>query len=116
MATMFADFPDLIIHHRGRTGPQNNLLAVEAKLAENQHDKDFLTLSRLAATHRYQHAVFLQFHKDRGPEWHWITEAGRTHVCAQDGTCQLTKIVRENGADGAALVQGPAIRSMATPQ
>lgn len=34
-------FPDIIVHHRGLGGAQNNLLVVEIKKSSNKHDFEF---------------------------------------------------------------------------
>jgi hypothetical protein len=46
--------PDLIIHRRGESGSDHNLLAVEAKLVENKWTKDFRTLEGLVSELGYQ--------------------------------------------------------------
>ena len=75
--------PDLIVHRRGRLGPEDNLLLVSltADFASHQdHEPDFATVRSVQLRYGYRYAAWvdLQLRED-GPEgrvrprWQWST-------------------------------------------
>ncbi|ACZ30004.1 hypothetical protein Xcel_0973 [Xylanimonas cellulosilytica DSM 15894] len=75
--------PDLIVHRRGRLGPEDNLLLVSltADFASHQAETpDFDTVRSVQLRYGYRYAVWVDLQlRDDGPEgrvrprWHWGT-------------------------------------------
>lgn len=55
-------YPDIIVHHRKESGPENNLLVIEAKKrGASGRSKDIEKLLKYKQELHYQFAVFLEF-------------------------------------------------------
>lgn len=79
-----ARMPDLIIHNRGKKGPENNLLCLELKtqLANGAigRPEDIEGLRHLVKTHEYKYGCLLNLniqHIEEGvpsiqPKWYWV--------------------------------------------
>jgi hypothetical protein len=71
-------FPDIIVHHRGLPGSQNNLAVIEAKPSTaTSKDKrsDVEKLKAFKTQLGYQHAIQLTFHFDKKTiDWNFIID------------------------------------------
>jgi hypothetical protein len=75
--------PDLIVHRRGRVGPEDNMLLVSltADFASQQHDTpDFETIRSVQLRYGYRYAAWVDLQlRENGPEgrvrprWQWGT-------------------------------------------
>ena len=70
--------PDIVLHHRGRTELQHNLLVVELKKAESTADLDkackYTTAPHGARTFQYQYGLALTV--SGGLKLHWFKSGG----------------------------------------
>jgi hypothetical protein len=65
--------PDIILHHRGQSLPEHNLLLVELKLDEIADDRKVKEFTRLPAGDRqfqYQYGLALSFLPKLTPRWY----------------------------------------------
>lgn len=72
-------YPDVIVHHRGRQGAENNLLVLEAKpiwASEGRKAVDKQKLNRMVDKFDYQHAYFLTYTSGHDANLHFERVAG----------------------------------------
>lgn len=66
-------FPDINIHHRGKEGPENNLLVIEMKKNSSEDGYDFEKLSQYGSELDYQWGVYINITAD-GADCTWWKE------------------------------------------
>lgn len=104
--------PDLIVHHRGRLGPEDNLLLLE--LSADQATRgttagDFGRAQSIQRRFGYRYAVLLDLHlgpdtasTDPRPTWHWASlESGP--VSPEPQTVYADEVLADVLARGRAL-------------
>jgi len=68
-------FPDIIIHHRGKKGSEDNLLVLEMKKDSDRDDHDLKKLRAYGEQLDYNFALYLNITKEEA-RGHWIRVDG----------------------------------------